>query len=266
MWNTRTARVSVYSRKSLSDGIYTTIGPGLRHGTPTRLKVRKAFSSSASRRTIDGNPSHVRGIRSLGADLGRAHDSWSNNNGLWRDGNRKSSAGPRVRSRHTCLCTARENSARPIVRISLLYSTELYSTLTVFTTAFGIWYLCAAADRHNDPVTLRETTSTLAVPPITRAPRRRRAHYRRRTRGPPPYLRRRRSMVVVRSLSSVYGGPRVHQRRLFGGDGTPDGTATAATTTDYRCTGAAARRRPDAEIRTYACGRVLGPVHGTAVG
>jgi hypothetical protein len=63
------------------------------------------------------------------------------------------------------------------------------STLTVFTTAFGIWYLCAAADRHNDPVTLRETTSTLAVPPITRAPRHH-AHHRRWPRGPPPYLRR----------------------------------------------------------------------------
>lgn len=64
------------------------------------------------------------------------------------------------------------------------------STLTVFTTAFGIWYLCAAADRHNDPVTLRETTSALAVPPITRAPRCRRAHYRLQQSEPPSYLHR----------------------------------------------------------------------------
>lgn len=58
-----------------------------------------------------------------------------------------------------------------------------YSTLTVFTTAFGIRYLCAAADRHNDPMTLRETTSALSVPPITSTPARRRAHYRRRPPG-----------------------------------------------------------------------------------
>lgn len=59
----------------------------------------------------------------------------------------------------------------------------------MFTIAFGIWYLCAAADRHNDPVTLRETTSTLAVPPITRAPHHReRAHHRRRPPGPSPMM------------------------------------------------------------------------------
>lgn len=48
----------------------------------------------------------------------------------------------------------------------------------MFTRAFGVGYLCAAADRHNDPVTLRETTSAIAVRPITRAPDCR-AHYRR---------------------------------------------------------------------------------------
>lgn len=77
--------------------------------------------------------------------------------------------------------------AKPTRYIFTTYYNKTYynilcnNTLTMFTTAFGIWYLCAAADRHNDPVTLRETTSALAVlPPITRTPRRRRAHYRRR--------------------------------------------------------------------------------------
>lgn len=65
-----------------------------------------------------------------------------------------------------------------------------YSTLTVFTTAFGIWYLCAAADRHNDPMTLRETTSALVVPPITRALARHHAHYRRRPPGAVFFRRR----------------------------------------------------------------------------
>lgn len=83
----------------------------------------------------------------------------------------------------------------------------------MFTTAFGIWYLCAAADRHNDPVTLRETTSALAVPPITRAPHHRgRAHHRRRPPGPPP-------MTVRRVVCGRRSGPTEN----------PWSSATAAT-------------------------------------
>lgn len=124
--------------------------------------------------------------------ISRVHNDWSNNDGFSR-GEIENYLEDQVAC-NTCITYTHQKQRLFDYSIYQLYYYILcnYSTLTVFTTAFGIWYLCAAADRHNDPVTLRETTSTLAVPPITRAPRRRRAHYRRRTRKSPPYLRRRR--------------------------------------------------------------------------